>query len=118
MVHVTPNKKNTLDFYKRRVDEIEASTKHVTLDGGPFDNSPVRISEQYSHFASTVPESLAKKYPPLEFDGVPDVPEPLVFVAEYQPKTRNIYAFEGIQVYKQTNHNKDYPLGYERVRRD
>jgi len=118
MVHVTPNKKNTLDYYERRVKEIEVSTKHVTLEGGPFDNCPVRISTQYEHFASTIPETIAVNYPPLEFDGVPDIPEPMVFVAEYRPKTRNIYSFEAIRVYKQTNHNQDYPLGYERVRRD
>jgi len=111
------DKFSELQYLKDRVREIESETKEVELVNGPFHGKKVRIKEYRNCYNTSIPQALAEKFPPLEFDGVPDVPEDLVFTAVYKAASSgsNQFVFQGVVVWKKTEPNKEYPYGYERV---
>ena len=115
MIPTTANYEHKLRRLEAEAMEVRQNTRTIELEGGPFDGQTARIKQSNAHFASTVPETVAKEYPPIEFDGVPNVPEQLAFLAYYSKKRENVYAFEEIKVYKRSRPNMEYPFGYERV---
>lgn len=116
MLQLTPDKSNELRYLERQAQEIRAQTKEIELLEGPFHGSKGRIRKYFDHFATTLPADIAENYRPLEFDGVPDVPEPLTFVAVYSPMNDSKFVFEEIQVWKQTDEGSSFPLGHEKVK--
>ena len=115
MTILTPNRKTALEYHEQKAQEVKNETKRVSLKGGPFDGQVVRIKSRYMHFATTVPEFVAEMYPPFEFDGIPDLPEELTFVAYYDNLGQKQFSFKEIRVYKQNKDGLNFPYGYEKL---
>lgn len=111
---LTPDKSSNIRYLTEEAQRLYNQTKAISLVEGPFHGRTARIAEYFEHYATTVPRSVAESYRPFQVDGVPDVPEPLRFVAVYESATHDKFIFERMEAWKKTE-SGGFPQAFEKM---
>lgn len=111
---LTPDKSSNLAYLEHEAQQIREGTQIIHLVEGPFHGQTARIEDYFQHFATTVPKGVAESYRPFQVDGVPDVPEPLRFVAVYEATESYKFVFARMEAWKKTGKG-GFPQAYEEV---
>jgi len=112
-VILTPNKQSNLQWLESQAETIRRDTKVVSLRGGPFDGYDVRIKSMFNHFATTVPEAIAKNYPPFEFDGT--LGADVDYVVRYEIELAAEFDFDRVYAYENVSQGR-FPIGFQKIK--
>ena len=116
MLPTTNDYRGLLQFYEHESEKIREETREVALRGGPFDGQHPWIKDYFRHFVTSIPSHVAENYPPFEFDELPDVEEPVTYVAVYRTEGhKDEMDFQGVKAAKKTG-TSSYPHGHEEIK--